>query len=157
MLLKFEIREATGVEDMAIAAALFREYQTWLDIDLCFQDFEAELANVDKMYAPPRGVIFIASVNGQDIGVGALRPVSDTCCEMKRVFVRESARGLGIGKAIIDLLIARGESSGYVTMVLDTLPKLKTAQAIYKALGFQEIPAYYKNPLPGVVYYEKIL
>ncbi|MDA8637827.1 GNAT family N-acetyltransferase [Rhodospirillales bacterium] len=154
---KFEIRKADGAEDMAIAADLFREYQTWLDVDLCYQDFEAELVNVAEMYAPPRGVIFIASVNGDDVGVGALRPVSDTCCEMKRVYVRESARGSGIGKTIIDLLITHGKTSGYASMILDTLPKLKTAQAIYKALGFQEIPAYYKNPLPGVVYYEKIL
>ncbi len=157
MQTKFEIREAAGAGDMVIAADLFREYQTWLDVDLCFQDFEAELANVAEMYAPPRGVIFIASVNGEDTGVGALRPVSDTCCEMKRVFVRESARGLGIGKTVIDLLIARGESSGYASMVLDTLPKLEAAQAIYKSLGFREIPAYYNNPLPGVVYFEKTL
>lgn len=154
---EFEIREAKGVGDMAIAADMFREYQVWLDIDLCFQDFEAELADVAGMYAPPRGVIFIATVNGEDVGVGALRPVSDSSCEMKRVYVRESARGFGIGKRIIDLLIARGQSAGYSSMILDTLPKLKTAQAIYKALGFQEIPPYYKNPTPGVVYFEKIL
>jgi len=154
---KFEIREAAGEGDMGIAAGLFREYQTWLDVDLCFQDFEAELVNVANMYARPRGTIYIASVDGEDIGVGALRPVSDTRCEMKRVFIRESARGLGLGKRIIDLLIAHGKLAGYTSMVLDTLPKLETAQGIYKALGFQEIPPYYKNPLPGVVYYEKIL
>lgn len=154
---KFEIREAAGAEDMAIAATLFREYQTWLDVDLCFQDFDAELADVAGMYASPQGVIYIASVNGDDVGVGALRPVLDARCEMKRVYVRESARGLGIGKRIIDLLIMRGKTSGYSSMVLDTLPKLKTAQAIYIALGFQEIPPYYNNPIPGVVYFEKIL
>lgn len=153
----FEIREATCADDIAIAADLFREYQTWLDVDLCFQDFEAELLNVAEMYAQPRGIIYIASVNGEDVGVGALRPVSGDRCEMKRVYVRESARGLGVGKCIIDMLIARGQQAGYETMVLDTLPKLEMAQAIYRALGFRKIPPYYNNPLPGVVYFEKIL
>lgn len=154
---KFQIREAKNEEDIAIAADLFLEYQTWLDVDLCFQDFEAELQNVAEMYASPRGVIYIASVEDEDVGVGAVRPISQMRCEMKRVYVRESARGLGIGKCIIDLLIKHGEQGGYTSMVLDTLPKLETAQAIYRALGFQEIPAYYKNPLPGVVYFEKTL
>ena len=154
---KFEIREAKSEADIAIAADLFREYQTWLDVDLCFQDFEAELNNVAEMYAPPRGVIYIASVDGKDVGVGAVRPLSDSRCEMKRVFVREAARGLGIGKCIIDLLIQHGEEGGYTSMVLDTLPKLEKALTIYRNLGFQEIPAYYKNPLPGVVYFEKTL
>lgn len=153
----FEIRIAEGVTDIAIAADLFREYQTWLDVDLCFQDFEAELSNVADMYAQPRGIIYIASVNGEDVGVGALRPLSETRSEMKRVYVRETARGLGIGKRIIDLLIARATNVGYTSMVLDTLPKLETAQGIYKALGFEQIPPYYENPLPGVVYFEKIL
>lgn len=153
----FEIREARSEADIAIAADLFREYQTWLDVDLCFQDFEAELADVANMYAQPRGIIYIASVGNEDVGVGALRPISKTRSEMKRVYVRESARGLGIGKRIIDLLIARASEVGYTSMVLDTLPKLETAQAIYKSLGFREIPPYYKNPLPGVVYFEKTL
>ena len=157
MMQTYDIREATGADDMTIAADLFREYQIWLDVDLCFQDFEAELSDIESMYAPPRGVIYIATVNGEDIGVGALRPISDQRCEMKRVYVRESARGLGVGKRIIDLLIARATKVGYGSMVLDTLPKLVTARAIYQGLGFQEIPPYYKNPLPGVVYLEKIL
>lgn len=153
----FEVRQAESAADIAVAADLFREYQAWLDVDLCFQDFESELSNVAEMYAQPRGVIYIATVDGEDVGVGALRPVSDTQCEMKRVYVRESVRGLGLGKRIIDLLIAHGVETGYTSMVLDTLPKLETAQAIYRALGFREISAYYNNPLPGVVYFEKIL
>lgn len=153
----FKIRIAHGDQDILIAADLFREYQTWLDVDLCFQDFEAELADVAGMYAAPKGIIYIASAKGEDVGVGALRPISDTRSEMKRVYVRESVRGLGIGKRIIDLLIAKASEIGYTSMVLDTLPKLQTAQAIYKSLGFKEIPPYYKNPLPGVVYFEKTL
>ncbi len=153
----FEIREARSKADISIAADLFREYQTWLDVDLCFQDFESELADVAGMYAQPQGIIYIASVGDEDVGVGALRPISDTRSEMKRVYVRESARGLGVGKRIIDLLIARASEVGYTSMVLDTLPKLETAQAIYKSLRFKEIPPYYKNPLPGVVYFEKTL
>lgn len=153
----FEVRQAESAADIVVAANLFREYQAWLDIDLCFQDFDSELSNVAEMYAQPGGVIYIATVDDEDVGVGALRPVSDTRCEMKRVYVRESVRGLGLGKRIIDLLIARGVEVGYTSMVLDTLPKLEAAQAIYRALGFQEIPAYYNNPLPGVVYFEKTL
>ena len=149
----FEIREAESEADIAIAADLFREYQLWLDVDLCFQDFESELADVAGMYAQPRGIIYIASVGDKDVGVGALRPISETRSEMKRVYVRGSARGLGIGKRIIDLLIARASEVGYTSMVLDTLPKLETAKAIYKSLGFREIPPYYNNPLPGVVYF----
>lgn len=153
----FVIREAETSVDIQTAANLFREYQMWLDVDLCFQDFESELANVETMYAQPRGIIFIANVNGEDVGVGALRPISEDRCEMKRVYVRDTARGLGIGRRIIDLLIARAADIGYASMVLDTLPKLETARGIYRSLGFTEIPAYYKNPLPGVVYLEKIL
>lgn len=153
----FVIREAETSVDIQTAANLFREYQMWLDVDLCFQDFESELANVETMYAQPRGIIFIANVNGEDVGVGALRPISEDRCEMKRVYVRDTARGLGIGRRIIDLLIARAADIGYASMVLDTLPKLETARGIYRSLGFIEIPAYYKNPLPGVVYLEKIL
>lgn len=153
----FSIREAETSEDIHVAAGLFREYQMWLNVDLCFQGFEDELKNVATVYAPPRGVIYIATVDGEDVGIGALRPLSDDRCEMKRVFVRDGARGAGIGKRIIDLLIARATDIGYASIVLDTLPKLETARGIYRSLGFREIDPYYENPLPGVVYLEKIL
>ncbi len=154
------IRKARAAEDIAIAREMFREYQVWLGVDLCFQDFDSELANLPGAYAPPRGEIFIAAQGDDVAGVVAVRPISDGLdgrSEVKRLYVREDWRGQGLGRALADAAVSFATHAGYATMVLDTLPHLVTARDMYTRMGFKEIVPYYENPLSGVVYMEKTL
>ena len=132
---------------------LFREYAEWLDVDLCFQDFEAELASLPGEYAPPKGRAFLAEVDGHLAGCVGLRPLDDGWCEMKRMYVRPAARGLGLGRLLAEHIVAEGRALGYAGMRLDTLDRLAAARAIYASMGFRETEPYYDNPLPGVRYY----
>lgn len=126
---------------------LFREYENWLDIDLCFQNFEQELADLPDKYAKPDGRLFLISVKNQPAGCIALRRMTDGICEMKRLFVREKFRGLGLGKMLIEELIAEARAIGYKKMRLDTLPdKMPSAVGLYKSYGFGEISPYYNSP-----------
>lgn len=134
---------------------LFREYETHLNVDLCFQQFEAELANLPGKYAPPSGTLLLATDGLRAVGCGALRRIASqtgNACEMKRLYVRHEARGLGIGKRIAKRLIQEAAGLGYTTMVLDTLDRLEAAIHLYESLGFVPTKPYYDNPLPGVVY-----
>lgn len=155
-----DIRRARGAADMESVKALFREYQAWLGVDLCFQGFEDELATLPGRYAPPAGDIFLA-VTGDDVaGSVAFRPLGADAkkyCEMKRLYVRDAWRGQGVGRQLADLAVAAASACGYKSMVLDTLPKLDLAQQMYARMGFQEMAPYYENPLPGVVYMKKTL
>ncbi|MBO6946901.1 MAG: GNAT family N-acetyltransferase [Rhodospirillales bacterium] len=156
----FDISVARGDADMATAREMFTEYQQWLAVDLCFQDFESELANLPGKYAPPKGEIFIAREDGDVAGVVAVRPVgnpSEMRSEMKRLYVREQWRGRGLGRVLGDLAVTFAVKAGYRVMVLDTLPHLETAKSMYGRMGFAETAPYYDNPLPGVVYMEKVL
>lgn len=136
---------------------LFREYEAYLNVDLCFQEFESELANLPGKYAPPSGTLLLA-IDGQTaVGCGALRrlgSIQARTCEMKRLYVRPDARGLGVGEQIAKRLIQEGCRLGYSTMVLDTLDRLKAAMQLYESLGFVRTEPYYDNPLPGVVYWK---
>ncbi len=155
-----DIRQARTAEDIAIAREMFREYQAWLGVDLCFQDFDSELANLPGAYAPPWGEIFIAAAGDDVAGIVAVRPVDDTAagnCEVKRLYVRANWRGQGLGRALADAAVSFATHVGYVTMVLDTLPHLDAARAMYTRMGFEQTAPYYENPLPGVVYMKKIL
>ncbi|WNJ98970.1 GNAT family N-acetyltransferase [Thalassospiraceae bacterium LMO-JJ14] len=156
----FDIRPARSDADMAHTREMFVEYQQWLGVDLCFQDFENEIANLPGKYAPPGGDIFIARDNSDVAGIVAVRPVGnqdDKLCEMKRLYVRDQWRGQGLGRTLAELALSFAENAGYRRMVLDTLSQLKTARDMYLRMGFLETKAYYDNPLPGVVYMEKIL
>jgi len=145
--------EIVPAEDMALVRALFLEYQTWLNVDLCFQDFEAELATLPGRYAPPRGGLWFATADGETAGVVGIRPLAeDGICEMKRLWVRPGFRGLKLGWRLAETAVAAARTAGYRSMVLDTLPSMGEAGAIYARLGFREIPAYYHNPLEGVRY-----
>ena len=146
--------EATSPADMPPVRELFREYEQFLQVDLCFQQFEAELADLPGKYAPPQGSLLVALEDGQPVGCVAMRPLADGVCEMKRLFVRPAFLGLGIGKELARLVIAKAKTAGYVRMCLDTLEWLKPALALYRRLGFVERSAYYDNPLAGVVYLE---
>jgi ribosomal protein S18 acetylase RimI-like enzyme len=136
---------------MALARDLFLEYQAWLDVDLCFQGFEAELASLPGGYAPPLGGLWFAQVDG----VVGLRPLeTDGVAEMKRLWVRPDYRGLGLGRRLAETTVAAARSAGYRSLCLDTLPMMARAHGLYASLGFREAVPYYHNPLDGVVYLE---
>ncbi|MGI9498876.1 MAG: GNAT family N-acetyltransferase [Geminicoccaceae bacterium] len=147
--------EAITEEDIDHSRRLFRAYADWLNVDLCFQEFDAELAALPGAYAPPRGRLLLAKAGGEAAGCVGLRPLEDKICEMKRLWVEPGFSGQGIGRRLAEAIVAAGRELGYRTMRLDTMPKrLKAAGHIYASLGFQEIADYYHNPLDGVVMYE---
>lgn len=124
-------------------------------MDLCFQGFEEELRTLPGRYAKPDGRLFIASVNGQPAGCIAMRKLADGVCEMKRLYLRAAARGLGLGNRLIEKLIDEARAQGYEKMRLDTHPpKMGKAVSIYESHGFRPIPPYYHNPHEGVLFME---
>jgi putative acetyltransferase len=148
------IRAATAA-DLDDVRELFREYEAWLDRDLCFQGFEQELASLPGKYAPPKGRLYLAEVHGRLAGCIALREFEPGVSEMKRLFVRDFARGHGVGRALAERVIVDARAEGYRTLRLDTLPdRMAPANALYEALGFHDIEPYYANPLPIVRYME---
>lgn len=142
---------------IATVRELFLEYAAWVTVDLCFQDFEAELATLPGKYAPPTGAILLAQVHGVVAGCVAMRRLEAAVGEMKRLWVRQSFRNCGIGQLLIEAIIERARAAGYARLRLDTLPQMKTAVVLYRALNFYEVPAYYNNPVPGAIFLEKVL
>jgi ribosomal protein S18 acetylase RimI-like enzyme len=150
-----EIIQAETPQHTAQARELFREYEAWLEIDLCFQGFEKELAELPGAYAPPNGRLLLAFDNGQLAGCVALRKIGDGVCEMKRLFVRREFQRKGLGRQLVDAIVSEAKEIGYQRMRLDTLPpKMNTAIALYRSLGFCEIEPYYENPVPGAKFME---
>src|SRR5712691_3264700 len=135
-----EIVQAVTPGQVAEAHALFREYARSLGIDLCFQGFEQELASLPGAYAPPRGRLLLATDGGALAGCVALRPLDDSACEMKRLYVRPEFRGRRAGRRLAESVLAEARSIGYARMRLDTLPSMKEAIALYRALGFTFLP-----------------
>lgn len=142
------IRPATTA-DLPAVRRLLRDYVAWVNLDLSFQDFEGELQALPGDYAPPRGALLVAEVGADTVAMIALRPLADQVCEMKRLFVHPSARGLGVAKALITRVISEARGMGYREMRLDTLPAMRDAQAIYETFGFRDIDAYYETPIEG--------
>ncbi len=155
----FRLAPVRHADQIAAAATLFREYADWLGIDLSFQGFEPELASLPGKYAPPTGELMLACAPAGDaLGCVAVRPLEGPAiCEMKRLYVRPAARGLGMGAALVGAIIKSAEELGYAEMRLDTLPTMPEALALYERFGFVRIPAYYHNPVPGTVYLGKRL
>lgn len=135
---------------------LFREYAHALGIDLCFQNFEAELAGLPGDYAAPHGALLLAFVDEELAGCGAFRPLADVdyanACEMKRLYVRRAFRRFGLGRLLAQALIDGATQAGHSAMLLDTLDDMEAARGLYESLGFEEVPPYYFNPIPGAHY-----
>jgi ribosomal protein S18 acetylase RimI-like enzyme len=145
------IREASTAADIAAVRALFVEYQRTLGVDLCFQGFNEELASLPGDYARPTGCLLLASNQAGTLGVVGLKSLGADC-EMKRLYVRQSARGLGLGRLLATRLIEEARLEGYRRVLLDTLPMMTQAQALYRSMGFTEIAAYCNNPIAGTLY-----
>lgn len=146
---EIHIQPAHLPDDAPSVVLLFREYAESLGVDLSFQNFEDELRDLPGKYASPHGIIFLARDARQLLGCGAVRPVSKVDCEMKRLYVRESARGLHLGRRIARTLIGFATAAGYQRMLLDTLATMHSAHQLYASLGFREVAPYVHNPLPG--------
>jgi ribosomal protein S18 acetylase RimI-like enzyme len=144
-----EIRPADLPRELDATRALLREYADGLGVDLCFQDFEAELAALPGKYAPPRGRLLLAWRGDELLGCVALRPVDARDGEMKRLYVRPQARGEGLGRRLAQRIVDEARAAGYARLCLDTLPTMTGAQALYAALGFVPVAPYVFNPVPG--------
>jgi putative acetyltransferase len=150
-----EIARAESPAQIEQARTLFKEYEAWLGIDLCFQSFEKELAELPGAYAPPTGCLFLAVQDNRVGGCVALRKIGDGICEIKRLYLRPEFRGRGIGRQLADAIIREAKLLGYERMRLDTLPpKMNGAIALYRSLGYKEIEPYYQNPVPGALFME---
>jgi GNAT superfamily N-acetyltransferase len=146
------VRDATSPGDIAVARGLFQEYADRLGVDLCFQGFAAELAGLPGDYAPPAGRLLLAECDGGPVGCVALRRISDTIGEMKRLYVRPAVRGRGVGRELVHRVIAAARAAGYRQLYLDTLPQMGEAIRLYESLGFRDVPPYRQNPVPGARY-----
>jgi ribosomal protein S18 acetylase RimI-like enzyme len=151
------IRHAESPADVAIARTLFEEYQKSLGFSLCFQNFDAELAGLPGAYAPPEGRLLLAFSGDEPAGCVALRKVGEGTGEMKRLWVRPGLRGTGLGRRLAETLMAEARAIGYRRVRLDTLPSMKTAQALYVSLGFTDIPPYNDHPIEGTRFMEAAL
>ncbi len=152
------IFQAETSDHMEEARKLFCEYEKWLGFDLCFQGFEDELQGLPGRYSQPEGRLLLASVDENMAGCVALRKLEDDTCEMKRLYLREGFRGLGLSNSLIEKLIDDSRLIGYSRMRLDTYPpKMGKAVRLYESHGFKSIPPYYANPHDDVLFMELVL
>lgn len=135
---------------------IFTEYAEQLGIDLCFQNFEAELADLPGEYSPPSGALLLALVDGDVAGCCGLRALDSVdypnAAEMKRLYVRKAFRRFGLGRQLAEAALDAARVAGYHCVLLDTLDDMESARALYAELGFADIPLYYHNPIPGAHY-----
>lgn len=150
------LRPPETPEQLDAARELFREYAAALGVDLCFQNFDAELATLPGDYGAPGGTLLLAWCDGALAGCGAVRPAPEldepNACEMKRLYVRRMFRRFGLGRRLAEALLDHGRGAGYSAMFLDTLDDMEAARELYASLGFEEVPPYYYNPIPGAHY-----
>jgi GNAT superfamily N-acetyltransferase len=155
----FRIGAVGTVGDLEAAKGLFEEYAASLGVDLGYQNFAAELAGLPGRYAPPEGALLLARGGaGEPLGCVGLRPLAPAgCCEMKRLYVSPRARGLGLGRALVDAVLGEAARIGYREMRLDTLPSMAGAIALYRSAGFEPIAPYYDTPLAGTIFLRRRL
>lgn len=148
--------QAETSQQIEEARRLFREYEAATGVDLCFQNFEAELRGLPGDYAPPAGRLFLLEdEEGRTVvGCVALRKIDEAVCEMKRLYLRPSARGAGAGRRLAEAVIVEARHIGYERMRLDTLPQMREAITLYRSLGFRETEPYRFNPVEGTLYME---
>lgn len=149
-----EIVRVVDGENLAHVRELFLAYADWIGTDLSFQNFHEEFANLPGDYAAPGGVLLLARYKNEPAGCVAARKFDGDICEMKRLYVRPEFQGLGVGKRLVEEVIAVAKGLGYAKMRLDTMPKMAAAQTLYLSLGFKEIAPYRFNPEPGAVFME---
>ncbi len=153
--------EPTSHDEFEAVRDIFLEYARSLGVDLCFQGFEEELRQLPGEYSPPRGALLLAKVNNELAGCCALRPLdssdSPNASEMKRLYVRPAFRRLGLGRLLAEAILDSARKYGYSCILLDTLDEMETARALYEDLGFEEVPPYYHNPIPGAHYLRVML
>jgi len=153
-----QLIQAQSPAEIERARELFAEYASWIEISLCFQNFDKEVAELPGAYAPPSGRLFLAVAAQQVMGCVALRKIGDGVGEMKRLYVRPEFRGRGLGRTLTEKLIAEAKQIRYERLRLDTLPgKMDQAIAMYRSFGFREIPPYYKNPVADATFMELLL
>lgn len=147
-----EIRAARIPAEIPVARELFLEYADGLGVDLCFQDFEAELATLPGKYAPPQGRLLIAFDDDAAAGCVALRPVDGETCEMKRLYVRPAFRGRRLGRLLAERICDEARAAAYRRICLDTLSTMTGALALYASLGFRPVAPYVFNPIEGAIF-----
>ena len=153
---RIELLTPVTAEQLADTRMIFKEYAQQLGVDLCFQNFDAELENLPGDYASPMGALLLAMVEGELAGCCALRPLDavdyPNACEMKRLYVRKGYRRLGLGRQLAEAILDAARVAGYRHVLLDTLSEMESARALYTDLNFEEIPPYYHNPIAGAHY-----
>lgn len=154
---KIEIKTAITPQHFLDAKELISEYVTWLGFDLAFQNFDAEMADLPKMYNQKDGGLFIAYINNAPVGIAGLRRFSASDAEVKRMFVKDTAKGMGIGKQLLRTCIETARKLGYQTIKLDTAAFMHAAIKLYTDHGFVEIDAYRFNPHDHARYFELTL
>ena len=146
------VRRALFPADRAAILDIWREYVASPAADLSFQDNEREFADLPGKYAGPGGGVLLADRNGAIEGCIAMRRVDDRICEMKRLYVRSRARGLALGRRLVEQLIVEAAAAGYYEMRLDVLAEFESARRLYASLGFIPAPAVAANPVPGTAF-----
>jgi ribosomal protein S18 acetylase RimI-like enzyme len=155
----FQIKPVRSSADLEATVQLFNAYASSVGVDLGYQDFATELATLPGKYATPTGELLLARDSHEEpLGCVGLRPIKpDGCCEMKRLYVSPKARGLGLGRVLIDAIIGEAVRIGYSEMRLDTLPTMAGAISLYKKAGFIPIEPYYETPIAGTLFFARPL
>lgn len=149
------LQEVESDGDYEVAIKLFEEYASQIGVDLSFQNFNDEIRDIKNQYSRPDGLIFLVFNDQNDpVGCFGIRKFEEGIGELKRMYLKDEARGQGLGKRMLKDAVKAGKALGYLKMRLDTLPSMNAAIGLYKSLGFYEIDAYRYNPISGTKYFE---